>query len=269
MKNRIEEEYLGVLSDLVHGAPEKEGRNGMTRHRWGRQIRHDMTEGFPLLSTKEIWYKGAFAELIWILNGRTDMQYLHDNRITYWNKNYEESGRDDGTLGPVYGKQMRDFFGIDQLKTVIKGMQDDPHGRRHLIDLWNPYDQPNQALPCCWYSIQFNIENDYMDILWTQRSADWFLGVPFDLAMMSCFLQMLSRGLHKTPRYVVGSFADVHLYEEHIEPAKIQLSRDIGGLPSLSSPGMSLYKNTLTIPTPDTLEVVNYNPQSKIKAVLK
>ena len=266
-----EEDYLGVLSDLVHGAPTKEGRNGNTRHRWGRQVRHDMRAGFPLLTSKKVWYKGAFVELLWILNGRTDLKYLHKHKVHYWDLNYEQSGRTDGTLGPVYGHQMRNFFGKDQLLTIVKGMQENPNGRRHLLSLWNPYDMEQMALPPCWYSVQFNIEGQYMDILWNQRSADWFLGVPFDMTMMAAFLALVARGLGKTPRFVVGNFADTHLYEVHLDAAKEQLSRknDLYRLPDISiKRPIELCCGDLLIPTIDDFTIVGYESHPAIKAEL-
>lgn len=272
LMSSVEEEYLGVLSDLVHGGVSKPSRNGEIKSRWGRMLRHDMRDGFPLLSSKKVYYKGAIAELIWILNGRTDLQYLHDHGVKYWDLNYDQSGRSDGDLGPVYGKQMRDFNGVDQLIDIRNGLQYNPTSRRHLINLWNPVEKDAGVLPCCWYSVQFNVEGEYLDLLWNQRSADWFLGVPFDLVMMATFLHMMAKGLNYKPRYVVGSFADTHLYTAHTEQAIEQLSRVdmMCDLPSLSSPGIwyDHTKSELHIPQPEEIIINNYQSHGGIKAEL-
>ena len=274
MKNRIEEEYIGILSDLLHGGDVKEGRNGKTNHRWGRTLRHDMRDGFPLLTTKKVLYKLPFAELCWIIHGRTDLKYLQDNGVNYWNMNYEQSGRTDGTLGPVYGKQFRDFNGVDQFGEVLITLLTEPMSRRHLISLWNPNDLEEAALPCCWYSIQFNVVKikgiKHIDILWNQRSADWFLGVPMDIAMMAALLTLVASYVDMIPRYVVGSFADTHLYHAHFDAAREQLSRTIDGtLPSLSLATPldwdDDYKWTVK---PSDLIIDGYNPQGFIKAPL-
>ena len=279
-----EAEYLGVLSDLVHGAPQKEARNGMTRHRWCRTIRHDMRAGFPLLTTKKVIPNNAFVELSWILLGRTDMKYLQQRGVNYWNLNYEQSGRTDGTLGPVYGAQMRGFngkpyfvdgietsTGEDQLVTLIQGIKNNPNGRRHLLSLWNPEQLEEMALPPCWYAVQFNIDGDYMDIMWNQRSADWFLGIPYDMAMMALFLELMAKETKYTPRYVVGNMADVHLYEAHLDAAKTQLDRcdKIKPCPSLSLEiGLLENNGNVFVPTPDGAVIENYVHEPFIKAPL-
>ena len=278
------EDYIGILSDLLHGAPVKEGRNGLTNHRFGKQVMHDMRAGFPVLTTKKTFWKMGVTELLWILNGRTDLQYLHDNGVTYWDKDYKRSGRTDGTLGPVYGHQMRNFngltynigsteakTGVDQLLNVVKSLSSDPNGRRHLINLWNPEQMNEAALPCCWYSIQFNIDGKFMDIMWTQRSADWFLGVPMDMVMMATFLQLMAQGLNYTPRYVVGNFGDTHLYHAHFDAAREQISRQpkICKPELLSQSGIRLNLNKeVVLPQPSDFELINYEFHPAIKAEL-
>ncbi len=269
--NKTEEQYLGILSDLLHGGSLKTGRNGDTLSRWCKTIRHDMRDGFPLLTTKQMFYKGIFAELLWVLNGRTDLEYLHDNGVKYWDLNYEQSGRTDGTLGPVYGHQMRNFNGEDQLKRVLYDLEHNPNSRRHLINLWNAADLKDMALPPCWYAVQFNVDGEFMDIMWNQRSADWLLGVPFDLAMMALFLELVAKPLKYTPRYVVGNFADTHLYTEHKEAAAEQISRvDLfQPLPTLSlSRGVSLHQESVLIPLLDDIKIEDYKHEPRIKAKL-
>ena len=278
-----EEEYLAIMSDILHGGADKEGRNGMTRERWGKMVRHDMRAGFPLLTTKQVFYKGAIAELEWILRGRTDLEFLHNRNVKYWDLNYEQSGRQDGTLGPTYGKQMRNFEGYndvigvdsyDQLEALLFYLHKQPESRRHLISLWNPIDNWQAALPPCWYSVQFNIEGDYVDILWNQRSADWFLGVPFDMVMMATFLELVALNINKTPRYVVGSFANAHLYHAHLDAAKEQISRArlIKEVPKLLIDSHIIYHpnepDKLIIPDTSHFRVEGYEYEPAIKAQL-
>lgn len=267
----VEEQYLGVMDELL-SADRKNGRNGMTNSIWGTTLKHDMRDGFPLLTTKKVFYHGAFVELLWVLRGRTDMAYLHDHGVKYWDLNYQQSGRTDGTLGPVYGKQMRDFGGgYDQLKELINGINVEPSSRRHLITLWNPEEVTIAALPPCWYTVQFNIQGEYMDILWNQRSADWMLGVPFDLAMMGLFLELIAKETNYTPRYVVGNFADTHLYKLHTDPAREQLERKdaLFALPSLSLVrGVYLKDDKVIIPHPSEVTINEYNHHPAIYAEL-
>ena len=265
----IEEDYLGLLSGVLHGGSQKEARNGMTKHVFGRQIRHDMRLGFPLLTTKRVWFKGAWAELLWILQGRTDLQFLHDNKINYWDMNYEQSGRTDGDLGPVYGHQVRNFNGVDQLEQLLIGLQDKPNDRRHLVNMWNAADLKEMALPPCHYSFQVNIDGDFMDLMWNQRSVDLFLGLPFDIAVYGALLEILAKGHNKMPRHLVGSLGDCHVYEVHEEAVRTQLGRLIGGLPQLVlNEGLFIEENSIVIPEIGDAMILDYTPQSSISAPL-
>ena len=269
----IQDEYRGLLSGILHGGANKEDRTGVgTRSVFARMLRHDMALGFPLLTTKRIYFKHAVTELLWILHGRTDIKYLRDNGVRYWDADYERSGRTDGTLGPVYGKQLRDFNGVDQLKQVLKQIKHNPSSRRIVASLWNPNDMDDMALPPCHYGFQIYINNDKMDLMWNQRSADVFLGLPYDFAMYGLLLLMLSKGTGYKPGQLVVSIGDCHLYNNHIEQATEQLSRDFRDLPTVSVDfGIDLLEgagNLIRIPTTQMINIINYNPHDAITAEL-
>ena len=182
MKN-VENQYKDLILDLLL-APNKKDRTGTgTKSVFGRMLVHDMSEGFPLLSNKRVYAKQAIHELLWIANGRTDMQYLWDNGVKYWNADYERSGRTDETLGPVYGKQWRDFNGVDQLFNVLDSVRTNPSSRRMIVNAWNPADMPDMVLPPCHYGFQLYVNEGKLDLIWQQRSADVFLGLPYDIAI--------------------------------------------------------------------------------------
>ena len=144
--NNVQEQYRGLLSSLVYGGKQKDDRTGVgTRSVFGRILRHDMSTGFPLLTTKKIYFNHAVTELLWILQGRSDIGYLNDNGLTYWNADYERSGRRDGTLGPVYGVQWRNFNGVDQIRKLIREIKSNPTSRRLMVNAWNAADIDNMA----------------------------------------------------------------------------------------------------------------------------
>jgi thymidylate synthase len=140
-----------------------------------------MSLGFPILTGKKISFNAARTELLWILQGRTDLKYLEDNGVKYWRPDYERSGRTDETLGPVYGKQWRDFNGVDQLKNLVYSIITNPDSRRLMVSAWAPHEMKDMVLPPCHYAFQVYINNGVMDLMWQQRSADVFLGLPYDI----------------------------------------------------------------------------------------
>ena len=272
MKN-IETQYLDLVRELLD-APFKPDRTGTgTYSLFGRTLEHDMSAGFPLLLSKKVSFNNALGELLWILNGRTDMDYLHKLGIKYWDADYERSGRTDGTLGPVYGKQWRDFNGVDQLQKLIEGIKTRPESRRLIVSAWNPAQLHEMALPPCHYGFQVYINDGKMDLMWQQRSADVFLGLPYDIAMYGLLLQMLAKGAGLRPRRLIAQLGDCHLYANHIEQSKELLSRDIEGktypFVAIEGPGLSLDKNRMPqIPQFWQIHLENYEPLSAIKAPL-
>ena len=271
--NDVQEQYRGLLSSLVHGGKQKKDRTGVgTRSVFGRILRHDMSTGFPLLTTKKIYFNHAVTELLWILQGRSDVGYLNDNGLTYWNADYERSGRTDGTLGPVYGVQWRNFNGVDQIRKLIREIKNNPSSRRLMVNAWNAADLDDMALPPCHYGFQIYINDGKMDLMWNQRSADVFLGLPYDFAMYGLLLLMLAKGTDYTPGQLIVSLGDCHLYNNHIDQAKEQLSRDFRKLPSVSVDwGLDVMEGAggfLRIPTSSMINISGYKPHPPIKAEL-
>ena len=266
-------EYRGLLSGTLHSGKQKEDRTGTgTISVFGRVFRHDMSLGFPLLTAKKIYFNHAITELLWILAGRTDLAYLHEHGVNYWDDNYNKSGRTDGTLGPVYGKQLRSFNGVDQLFNVLKQIKHNPSSRRIMASLWNPNDLSNMALPPCHYGFQIYINDGKLDLSWNQRSVDMFLGLPYDIAMYGLLLEMLAKGFGYKPGSLIAFLGDCHIYNNHIDQVKEYLSREDGELPTLKlKKGITLDEKldrVAWVPTHEDIELINYNPQKPIKAPL-
>ena len=259
-------------------APKKEDRTGVgTTSLFGRQLEHDMSLGFPLLVGKKMYFNHAITELLWILQGRTDLGYLHENGVHYWDDDYERSGRKDGKLGPVYGAQWRDFNGYDQLMNLIYNISVNPSSRRHIINAWAPHKLKNMVLPPCHYAMQVNINNDKMDLMWIQRSADVFLGLPYDIAMYAILLELLCHNTEYTPGKLIAQLGDCHLYLNHLEAAEEYVYRDVSNikLPKLEITGDGIiYEGGhrsnpgLKIPKKKQFKILNYNSLPPIKAKL-
>ena len=272
IKINIENEYKGLLSEILNTGSDKEDRTGTgTKSLFGRTIKHDMSLGFPILTGKRVSFNAARTELLWILQGRTDLKYLEDNGVKYWRPDYERSGRTDETLGPVYGKQWRDFNGVDQLANLVNAIRINPWSRRMLVSAWNPADMDDMVLPPCHYGFQIYINNGVMDLMWQQRSVDVFLGLPYDISMYGLLLEMLAKGSNLIPGQLIGQLGDCHLYNNHLEQAKLYLSRPNRALPQLElDKGLFITKkcNTVYIPEKDQIKLINYNPYAAIKAEL-
>ena len=267
----IEDEYKYLMAEILYEGPDKKDRTGTgTKSVFGRTIRHDMSLGFPILTSKKISFNAARTELLWILQGRTDLKYLEDNGVKYWRPDYERSGRTDETLGPVYGKQWRDFDGVDQLYNLIDAIRYDSNSRRMMVSAWNVSEIDEMALPPCHYGFQVYVNNGVMDLMWQQRSADVFLGLPYDIAMYGLLLEMLAKGSNLIPGQLIGQLGDCHLYNNHLEQAKEYLSRPRRVMPSLKlHDGLSIgYSARVYIPDAKDIELIKYNPLPAIKAPL-
>jgi thymidylate synthase len=266
----IQDEYRGLLAGIFYGGKQKKDRTKTgTYSVYGRMIRHNMSLGFPLLTTKKIFFKHAITELLWILQGRSDLDYLHTNGVTYWDANYESSGRIDNTLGPVYGSQLRNFNGIDQLKNILVEIEQNPSSRRIMASFWNPYDLDRMVLPPCHYSFQIYINDGIIDLLWTQRSVDVFLGLPYDIAMYGLLLLMLAKGSGYKPGTLIGSLGDCHIYNNHAAQVRKQLLRNFRKLPYVNIDSGLIYdkkQQKVIIPTHNMINIVNYEPHPFIKA---
>ena len=271
----IEREYRKLMYDILATGKDKSDRTGTgTKSVFGRTIQHDMSEGFPMLTSKKVSFNAARTELLWILNGRTDLKYLEDNGVKYWRPDYERSGRTDETLGPVYGKQWRDFNGVDQLDELVYSIKLKPDSRRLMVSAWNPAELDDMVLPPCHYGFQVYINDGIMDLMWQQRSADVFLGLPYDIAMYGLLLEMLAKGADLKPGRLIGQLGDCHLYNNHLDQAKEFLDRPIRATPQLEltqgifhSDG-ALHSSALYIPGSQEIKLVNYNPLPAIKAPL-
>ena len=268
----IENDYKKLILDLLL-SPDKEDRTGTgTKSLFGRTIRHDMSEGFPLLNGKRIYYKQAFHELLWIAQGRTDMGYLHENGVKYWDADYKRSGRTDNTLGPVYGKQWRDFEGVDQLFNLVQEIKSNPSSRRLMVSAWAPQDMGEMVLPPCHYAFQVYVNEGRLSLMWQQRSADVFLGLPYDIAMYGLMLEMLAKGAGLKPGHLIGQLGDCHLYNDHLKQAKVYLARVAHerDLPKLVlSKGITAdYHNQVVIPNFNEILIEGYDPLPAIPAPL-
>ena len=269
IKINIENEYKGLLSEILNTGSDKEDRTGTgTKSLFGRTIKHDMSLGFPILTGKRVSFNAARTELLWILQGRTDLKYLEDNGVKYWRPDYERSGRTDETLGPVYGKQWRDFNGVDQLANLVNAIRINPWSRRMLVSAWNPADMDDMVLPPCHYGFQIYINNGVMDLMWQQRSVDVFLGLPYDISMYGLLLEMLAKGSNLIPGQLIGQLGDCHLYNNHLEQAREYRRRPKRALPQLKLESGIYLDEFLYIPLADEIKLINYNPYAAIKAEL-
>ncbi len=232
-------QYLELVKDILdNGKPEAEtfraDRTGVgTYSVFGRQMRFCLDDGFPLVTTKKVHLKSIIYELLWFLNGDTNIGYLKENKVRIW----DEWADENGDLGPVYGKQWRSWEGpngkIDQIARVVENIKNNPTSRRHLVISFNPADLPEVAPPACHTLFQFYVSGNRLSLQLYQRSADLMLGVPFNIASYSLFLMMVAQCTGLVPYEYVHTFGDVHIYSNHIEGAKLQLEREVLPLPSM------------------------------------
>ena len=275
--NDLDKQYQNLLADILISGRKKEDRTGTgTLSVFGRQIRHDMRDGFPLLTTKKMAWKTMVTELLWFLRGDTNIKFLHDNNCHIWDGDYEKSGRTDGELGPIYGKQWRawttwtnqDLEDIDQIQNLINELKTNPNSRRLMVSAWNVGELDQMVLPPCHYGFQCYVrEGKYLSLMWNQRSVDTFLGLPFNIASYGLLLEMIAKEVNMIPDELIGNLGDVHLYSNHIEQAKEQISREPFELPSIvmrkacSILGEREY-------TTDDITLINYEYHPAIKAPL-
>jgi thymidylate synthase len=276
--NNIDKEYQMLLEYILGNGVTKQDRTGTgTISVFGRQIRHKMSEGFPLLTTKKMAWKTMVTELLWFLRGDTNIKYLHDNGCHIWDGDYEKSGRTDGELGPIYGKQWRRWgagFGnknTDQIQNLINDLKTNPDSRRLMVNSWNVGELDSMVLPPCHYGFQvytrelseqermdlynksnwnkdifpsdvsgwnrlldtYNIPTRAISLMWNQRSVDTFLGLPFNIASYGLLLEIIAKAVNMVPDELIGNLGDVHLYSNHVEQAKEQITREPYPLPTL------------------------------------
>ena len=294
--NSLDEQYKGLLGTVLYGGKEKSDRTGTgTLSVLGRQIRHDMSKGFPILTTKKVAFKTMVTELKWFLRGDTNIKYLVDNGCNIWNgdaykkycklqvphdhfetqeefieliKTDDEFAKRWGELGPIYGSQWRNwgkessYKEIDQLVDLIESLKLNPDGRRHLVSAWNASELEQMTLPPCHYSFQCYVADGKLSLMWNQRSADLFLGVPFNISSYGLLLLLLCKETGYEPGELIGSFGDVHLYKNHLEQAKEQLTRDSFTLPEIKIDYNNILEGDFNV------ELVDYKAHPTIKAPL-
>lgn len=228
--------YLNLLKDILDNGTDKSDRTGTgTRSVFGRQLRFPLQQGFPLLTTKKVHLRSIIYELLWFLQGDTNIGYLNKNKVTIW----DEWADENGNLGPVYGKQWRswkteDGNTVDQISSLIEGLKTNPDGRRHIVSAWNVGELDKMALPPCHTLFQFYVAGGTLSCQLYQRSADLFLGVPFNIASYALLTLMVAQVCGYTPGEYVHTFGDVHIYNNHREQVLLQLSRTPRSLPVMT-----------------------------------
>lgn len=260
-------QYHDLLQHILDNGVKKEDRTGTgTISVFGYQMRFDLSEGFPVVTTKKVHLRSIIHELLWFLQGDTNIKYLKDNGVSIW----DEWANEEGELGPVYGHQWRSWPGkdgqtIDQISKLIDQIKNNPDSRRLIVSAWNVADVDNMALPPCHSMFQFYVANGKLSCQLYQRSADTFLGVPFNIASYALLTMMIAQVCDLEPGEFVHTFGDTHLYSNHIEQAKLQLSRDIRPLPTMKiNPAV---KNIFDFKFED-FELLNYDPHPHIKAAV-
>jgi thymidylate synthase len=259
------QQYHDLLRHILDNGTRKTDRTGTgTISVFGYQMRFNLQNGFPLLTTKKVHTKSIIHELLWFIKGDTNIKYLKDNGVSIW----DEWADENGDLGPVYGKQWRSWAApdgrvIDQLQDVLKQLKNSPDSRRMIISAWNPADVPNMALPPCHLLMQFYVADGKLSCQLYQRSADVFLGVPFNIASYALFTMMIAQECGFTAHEFIWTGGDTHLYLNHLEQVETQLAREPRPLPTMRlNPDV---KSVFDFTYADfTLE--NYNPYPAIKA---
>lgn len=287
--------YLGYLKDILENGTSHSDRTGTgTLRVFGRQLKFDLTAGFPLLTTKHVWFDGVVEELLWFLRGETNIQPLVKEGVSIWTdwplENYRDKtghniSREDfeariasddgfakkwGDLGPVYGKQWRDFEGpekrVDQISRLVKEIKARPESRRHLVSAWHPAQVDSTALPPCHYAFQCYVEgepgNGRLSLMWQQRSVDSFLGLPFNIASYALLTHLLAQQTNLSPHKLIFSGGDCHIYQNHLTQVKEQLTREPLDLPQLHIEKRDSIFNYTT----GDIEIENYEHHPPLEA---
>jgi thymidylate synthase len=283
--------YLEYLQNILDHGTEHADRTGTGTIRvFGRQLRFDLMTGFPLLTTKRVWMRGVTEELLWFLRGETNIQSLVQAGVSIWTdwplqRYREETGSDIsqedfekriaeddafaekwGTLGPVYGKQWRDFEGperrVDQIKRLVNGLRDRPHSRRHVVSAWHPAQIDDTALPPCHYAFQCFVDDGHLSLMWQQRSVDSFLGLPFNIASYALLTHMLAQQANLTPHELIFHGGDCHIYRNHVEQVEEQLTREPYERPTLRLQP----RDSIDAYTSDDVEIEGYEHHPALTA---
>jgi thymidylate synthase len=262
-----EEQYLDLLRRILETGVDRSDRTGTgTRSIFGHQMRFDLSQGFPLLTTKKVHLKSIVYELLWFLRGETNVRWLQERGVTIW----DEWADADGELGPVYGSQWRSWpdgkgGSIDQIAGVVESIRTKPESRRHIVTAWNPAEVDEMALPPCHCLFQFYVAEGRLSCQLYQRSGDVFLGVPFNIASYALFTMMVAQVTGLQPGEFVHSLGDVHLYANHFEQAKLQMSRQPKPLPRMT---INPDRTSIFDFEYDDFMLTGYDPHPAIKAAI-
>jgi thymidylate synthase len=260
-------QYHDLLQHLLDNGVKKEDRTGTgTYSVFGHQMRFNLAEGFPLMTTKKLHTRSIFIELLWFLKGDTNIAYLKDNGVSIW----DEWADENGNLGPVYGYQWRswpnpDGSSTDQIVNLVNGLKNNPNSRRHIVSAWNPSFIEDMALPPCHCLFQFYVAEGKLSCQLYQRSCDTFLGVPFNIASYALLVHMIAQVCDLEAGDFVWTGGDVHLYSNHVDQAKLQLTRELRTLPTLK---LNPNVKDLFAFTMDDISIENYDPHPHIKAAV-
>ena len=258
-------QYHDFLKTIIAHGTDKPDRTGTgTRSVFGHQMRFDLRDGFPLVTTKKVHFKSVVAELLWFLSGSTNVKDLQALGCTIW----DEWVREDGDLGPIYGKQWTAWdtprgSQINQIFQVIEGIKRDPHGRRHIVSAWNPADLPNMALSPCHALFQFDVSNGHLSCQLYQRSADAFLGVPFNIASYALLTHMVAQQCDLGVGEFIWTGGDCHIYSNHFDQVRQQLERKCLPMPRIK---FNRRPDSIFEYRPEDIELIGYNPHPAIKA---
>ncbi len=260
-------QYHDLLQHLLDNGVKKEDRTGTgTYSVFGHQMRFNLAEGFPLMTTKKLHTRSIFIELLWFLKGDTNISYLKENGVSIW----DEWADENGNLGPVYGYQWRswpnpDGSSTDQIVNLVNGLKNNPNSRRHIVSAWNPSFIEDMALPPCHCLFQFYVADGKLSCQLYQRSCDTFLGVPFNIASYALLVHMIAQVCDLEVGDFVWTGGDVHLYSNHVDQAKLQLTREHRALPTLK---LNPNVKDLFAFTMDDISIENYDPHPHIKAAV-
>ncbi|MDC1054487.1 thymidylate synthase [Alphaproteobacteria bacterium] len=269
--------YLGALKHCFENGDFVKSRAGNVKKSFGYQMRFDLQEGFPAVTTKKLAWKAMVSELLWFLEGSNDERRLAEilyednrdnleNKNTIWTQNanaeyWRQKSKFSGDVGRIYGVQWRDFNGVDQLKNLIEGLKKDPDSRRHILTAWNPAELHNMSLPPCHAFSQFYVSDNRLSCQLYQRSCDMFLGVPFNIASYSILIHIIAKECGYEAGEFIHSLGDFHIYEEHFEQVKIQLTREPKKLPVLKFNQKKIHEYNTS-----DFELINYEHHPKIVA---
>ena len=271
--------YIDLLKDVLENGKDHNDRTGTgTKRVFGRQIRFDLRDGFPLCTTKEVNIQAVYSELLWFISGSSNrnalrairwgsQHYNNDSKSTIWDGNYEDQGKKlgyrDGYLGPVYGYQWRFANGVDQLAIVEKQIRENPDSRRIILDAWNPADIDKMSLPPCHVLQHWWVEDGHLSLQVYQRSVDTILGLPFNIASYASLIHMMAKVTNTIPTELIMSLGDTHIYLDHLEQAAEQITRDPKKLPTIEFIGE---QKTIDDFTMNDLVLLNYFHHPKISA---